>query len=122
MQSMYRMSLLSFVVAVLALATTVAVAEPGANAPGQERVADRISDATGHPVEQLFALRERGMGWGDIEIASLIAGHAGARLDHVAELWRTADQEWDIVAAEYGIGDLGRLVSRSKRSDAEDDD
>jgi hypothetical protein len=122
MQPIYRLSLLSFVVAVLALATTVAVAEPGARAPGQERVADRIAEATGHPVEQLFALRERGMGWGDIEIASLIAGHAGARLDHVAELWRTADREWDIVAAEYGIGDLGQLVSRSKRSDAEDDD
>jgi hypothetical protein len=116
------MTMLSLVVVALSVMTTAAVAESGTRSPGQERVAAGIAEATGRPVEQMLALRGQGIGWGDIEIASLIAGHADARLDHVAELWRTADEEWDIVAAEYGIDDLGPLVSQSKRSRAEDDD
>jgi hypothetical protein len=76
---------------------------------------DRISTATGVPVETLQAERaSTGLGWGGIEKAHLLANATGQSFDSVVALHQSG-QGWGKIAHDKGLN-LGRLVSNANRS------
>jgi hypothetical protein len=76
---------------------------------------DRISAATGVPVETLQAERgSTGLGWGGIEKAHLLANSTGQSFDSVVALHQSG-QGWGKIAHDNGLN-LGRLVSNANRS------
>lgn len=76
---------------------------------------DRISAATGVPVETLQAERaSTGLGWGGIEKAHLLANATGQSFDSVVALHQSG-QGWGKIAHDNGLN-LGRLVSNANRS------
>jgi hypothetical protein len=76
---------------------------------------DRISAATGVPVETLQAERaSTGLGWGGIEKAHLLANATGQSFDNVVALHQSG-QGWGKIAHDNGLN-LGRLVSNANRS------
>jgi hypothetical protein len=76
---------------------------------------DRISAATGVPVETLQAERaSTGLGWGGIEKAHLLANASGQSFDNIVALHQSG-QGWGKIAHENGLN-LGRLVSNANRS------
>ena len=76
---------------------------------------DRISTATGVPVETLQAERaSTGLGWGGIEKAHLLANATGQSFDNVVALHQSG-QGWGKIAHDNGLN-LGRLVSNANRS------
>jgi hypothetical protein len=76
---------------------------------------DRISAATGVPVETLQAERaSTGLGWGGIEKAHLLANATGQSFDNVVALHKSG-QGWGKIAHDNGLN-LGRLVSNANRS------
>jgi hypothetical protein len=84
------------------------VASPAANL-------DRISTATGVPVETLQAERaSTGLGWGGIEKAHLLANATGQSFDNIVALHQSG-QGWGKIAHDNGLN-LGRLVSNANRS------
>src|SRR5262245_38141091 len=84
------------------------VASRGANV-------DRISAATGIPVETLQAQRaSTGLGWGSLEKAHLLANASGQSFDNVVALHRSG-QGWGKIARDNGLN-LGKLVSNAHRS------
>jgi hypothetical protein len=76
---------------------------------------DRMSAATGVPVETLQAERaSTGLGWGSLEKAHLLANATGHSFkDLVAQ--HQAGQGWGKIAHDNGLN-LGRLVSDAHRS------
>lgn len=110
------MGLIAIVTLVSVSATTMADNRNQSNSsPGQAQVANRIAQHSDFSVGQLQELRAEGLGWGDVEIATILSERTGAPLSHLAELWYTADESWEIVASEYGIEELGQLISERKR-------
>lgn len=83
--------------------------------PGQMKVAHRIAQNSDFSIGQLQDLRSEGLGWGNIEIATILSEKTEVPLSDLIELWRTADKSWGIVAAEYGFENLGALISERKR-------
>jgi len=83
---------------------------------GEVRVAERVAGRTGIPRDEAIALKRAGLGWGDIEIAAVVSAAADAPLANVVELWHAAEGEWSIVADEYDLSPLGKLISEHKRS------
>jgi hypothetical protein len=84
------------------------VASRGANV-------DRISAATGVPVQTLQAERaSTGLGWGGIEKAHLLANATGQSFDNIVALHQSG-QGWGKIAHDNGQN-LGRLVSNANRS------
>src|SRR5215475_2632573 len=76
---------------------------------------DRISTATGVPVEALQAERaSTGLGWGGIEKAHLLAHATGQSFDNIVALHQSG-QGWGKIAHDNGQN-LGRLVSNANRS------
>jgi len=76
---------------------------------------DRISTATGVPVETLQAERaSTGLGWGGIEKAHLLANATGQSFDNVVALHQSG-QGWGKIAHDNGLN-LGRLVSNANHS------
>jgi hypothetical protein len=76
---------------------------------------DRISTATGVPVETLQAERaSTGLGWGGIEKAHLLANATGQSFDNIVALHQSG-QGWGEIAKNNGLN-LGRLVSNANRS------
>jgi hypothetical protein len=76
---------------------------------------DRISIATGVPVETLQAERtSTGLGWGGIEKAHLLANASGQSFDSIVALHQSG-QGWGKIAHDNGLN-LGRLVSNANRS------
>jgi hypothetical protein len=76
---------------------------------------DRISTATGVPVETLQAERaSTGLGWGGIEKAHLLANATGQSFDNVVALHQSG-QGWGKIAHDNGLN-LGRLISNANRS------
>jgi hypothetical protein len=76
---------------------------------------DRISTATGVPVETLQAERaSTGLGWGGIEKAHLLANATGQSFDNIVALHQSG-QGWGKIAHDNGLN-LGRLVSNANRS------
>jgi hypothetical protein len=76
---------------------------------------DKISAATGVPVETLQAERaSSGLGWGGIEKAHLLANATGQSFDNVVALHQSG-QGWGKIAHDNGLN-LGRLVSNANRS------
>lgn len=85
-----------------------AIASRGANV-------DRISAATGVPVQTLQAERaSTGLGWGGIEKAHLLANATGQSFDNVVALHQSG-HGWGKIAHDNGLN-LGRLVSNANRS------
>ena len=76
---------------------------------------DRMSAATGVPVERLQAERaSTGLGWGSLEKAHLLANATGQSFnDLVAQ--HQAGQGWGKIAHDNGLN-LGRLVSDAHRA------
>lgn len=76
---------------------------------------DRISTATGVPVETLQAERaSTGLGWGGIEKAHLLANATGQSFDNIVAMHQSG-QGWGKIAHDNGLN-LGRLVSNANRS------
>src|SRR5437868_10654171 len=76
---------------------------------------DRISTATGVPVDTLKAERaSTGLGWGGIEKAHLLANATGQSFDNIVALHQSG-QGWGKIAHDNGQN-LGRLVSNANRS------
>src|SRR2546429_9703258 len=76
---------------------------------------DRISTATGVPVDTLQAERaSTGLGWGSLEKAHLLANATGQSFDNVVALHQSG-QGWGKIAHDNGLN-LGRLVSTRNRS------
>jgi len=76
---------------------------------------DRISTATGVPVDTLQAERaSTGFGWGGIEKAHLLANATGQSFDNIVALHQSG-QGWGKIAHDNGQN-LGRLVSNANRS------
>ena len=76
---------------------------------------DRISPATGVPVDTLQAERaSTGLGWGGIEKAHLLANATGQSFDNIVALHQSG-QGWGKIAHDNGQN-LGRLVSNANRS------
>ncbi len=76
---------------------------------------DRISAATGVPVETLQTERaSTGLGWGEIEKAHLLANATGQSFDNVVALDQSG-QGWGKIAHDSGLN-LGKLVSNANRS------
>jgi hypothetical protein len=76
---------------------------------------DRISAATGVPVQTLQAERaSTGLGWGGIEKAHLLANATGQSFDDIVALHQSG-QGWGKIAHDNGQN-LGRLVSNANRS------
>ena len=76
---------------------------------------DRISAATGIPVETLQAERaSTGLGWGGIEKAHLLANATGQSFDNIVAQHRSG-QGWGKIAHDNGLN-LGRVVSNANRS------
>jgi hypothetical protein len=76
---------------------------------------DRISTATGVPVETLQAERaSTGLGWGGLEKAHLLANATGQSFDNIVALHQSG-QGWGKIAHDNGMN-LGRLVSNANRS------
>jgi hypothetical protein len=76
---------------------------------------DRISSATGVPVETLQAERaSTGLGWGGVEKAHLLANATGQSFDNIVALHQSG-QGWGKIAHDNGQN-LGRLVSNANRS------
>jgi len=119
-QILNRATLVSLLFALIPAFACAEEGRFGEDDSGQQLVAERIAAGSGYAIEQLFRLRQQGMGWGDVEIATIIAERADASLEHVAELWRTAEEEWDIVAGEYGIERLGPIISQRKAGPVRD--
>jgi len=87
----------------------------GAAATSRAQNLDRISAATGVPVETLRAERaSTGFGWGSLENAHLLANATGQSFDHIVALHQ-AGQGWGKIAHDNGLS-LGRLVSDAHRS------
>ena len=86
----------------------------GAVASGAANL-DRISAATGVPVETLQAERaSTGLGWGSLENAHLVANATGQSFNDIVALHR-GGQGWGKIAHDNGLN-LGRLVSDAHRS------
>jgi hypothetical protein len=76
---------------------------------------DRISTATGVPIETLQAERaSTGLGWGGLEKAHLLANTTGRSFDDIVALHQSG-QGWGKIAHDNGQN-LGRLVSNANRS------
>jgi hypothetical protein len=76
---------------------------------------DRISAATGVPVETLQAERaSTGLGWGGLEKAHLLANATGQSFDNIVALHQSG-QGWGKIAHDNGLN-LGKLVSNANRS------
>ena len=76
---------------------------------------DRISTATGVPVETLQAERaSTGLGWGSLEKAHLLANATGQSFNNVVALHQ-GGQGWGKIAHDNGLK-LGTLVSNAHRS------
>jgi hypothetical protein len=76
---------------------------------------DRISTATGVPIETLQAERaSTGLGWGSLEKAHLLANATGQSFDNVVALHQSG-QGWGKIARNNGLN-LGTLVSNAHRS------
>jgi hypothetical protein len=76
---------------------------------------DRISAATGVPVDQLQAERaSTGLGWGSLEKAHLLANATGQSFDDITALHQSGEG-WGKIAHDNGLN-LGRLVSNANRS------
>jgi hypothetical protein len=76
---------------------------------------DRISAATGVPVQTLQAERaSTGLGWGGIEKAHLLANATGQSFDNIVAQHQSG-QGWGKIAHNNGLN-LGRLVSNANRS------
>jgi hypothetical protein len=76
---------------------------------------DRISTATGVPIETLQAERaSTGLGWGGIEKAHLLSNATGQSFDNIVALHQSG-QGWGKIAHDNGRN-LGRLVSNANRS------
>ena len=76
---------------------------------------DRISTATGVPIETLQAERaSTGLGWGGLEKAHLLANATGQSFDNIVALHQSG-QGWGKIAHDNGLN-LGRLVSNANRS------
>src|SRR5262249_31193337 len=76
---------------------------------------DKISAATGVPVETLQAERaSTGLGWGSLEKAHLLANATGQSFDNIVGLHQ-GGQGWGKIAHDNGLN-LGRLVSDAHRS------
>src|SRR5437773_2244250 len=76
---------------------------------------DRISAATGVPVETLQAeSASTGLGWGSLENAHLLANATGQSFNDIVALHQ-GGQGWGKIAHDNGLN-LGRLVSDAHRS------
>lgn len=84
---------------------------------GEARVVTRISRQLETPVEDLLRLRARGMGWGDVEMALLVARHAGEPVENVVGLWSDHGGAWQPVGDELGIADVEALKAEFREDD-----
>ena len=87
----------------------------GATDTGSTRVLNRISNETGVDVNTLQTEKtSRGLGYGGLENANLLANASGQSFDTIAGKFQ-AGEGWGKIAHDYGLN-LGKLVSAAHRS------
>ena len=98
----------------LSIITAIFILVVGTGTAGAANL-DRMSAATGVPVETLQAERaSTGLGWGSLEKAHLLANATGQSFDDIVALHQ-GGQGWGKIAHDNGLN-LGRLVSDAHRS------
>ena len=98
----------------LSIMTAVFILVVGTGTGGAANL-DRMSAATGVPVETLQAERaSTGLGWGSLEKAHLLANATGQSFNDIVALHQ-GGQGWGKIAHDNGLN-LGRLVSDAHRS------
>jgi len=84
---------------------------------GEARLVMRISRQLDAPIEQLLGLRAEGLGWGDVEMATLVAAHSGEPAENVVRLWKLRGRAWQAVGDELGIADVEALKAEVREED-----
>jgi hypothetical protein len=73
---------------------------------------DKLAAKYSVPAEEIAALRQKGMGWGEIGHALAISQKAGAPLADVVKL-RDSGMGWGAICGKYGFK-LGDVARKSK--------
>jgi hypothetical protein len=84
---------------------------------GEARIVQRIAEQLDVPVEQVLRLRARGLGWGDIEMALLLADHGGESPGRIVAMWQADDRQWQSVGDRLGIDDVEALKAGLRKDD-----
>ena len=80
------------------------------DATGDAAVLNRTSRETGVPIDALLTEKSStGLGYGDLEIANLLAKASGQRFDGIVAKFK-AGEGWDKIAHDMGLK-LGKIVS-----------
>ena len=88
---------------------------------GEQRLVRRLSDFLDFPQEDIIALKERGLGWGDIEMSVLIARNASVPLETVVVEWETSGRQWPAIGQRFGIVDVEVLKGERPQEAQESD-
>lgn len=84
---------------------------------GEARLVTRMASRLDVDASELIAWRERGLGWGDIEMAMLLSARSGQSVERVVERWKAHDRRWQPVGDEFGIADVEALMAESRGED-----
>jgi len=57
------------------------------------------------------------LGWGDVEMATLVAAHSGEPAENVVRLWKLRGRAWQAVGDELGIADVEALKAEVREED-----
>ena len=90
------------------------------DATGGASVLNRISRETGVPVATLLTEKSSTeLGYGDLEIANLLAKASGQRFDRIVAKFK-AGEDWEKIAHDMGLK-LGKIVSDAHRSSSKNE-
>lgn len=88
---------------------------------GEQKLAARLSGYLNVPEEELIALRMQGLGWGDVEMAFLVAKATDQPVAAIADLWADHQGNWETVGRVVGVDNVESLKApRPEQPDDED--
>lgn len=96
-------------------------AEAAALPEGEQRLVQRLSQFLEIPTESIISMKERGLGWGDIEMAVLISRQGGASLETVISQWEAGQGSWAVIGQSFGIDDVESLKGERPAETEESD-
>lgn len=84
---------------------------------GESGVVQRMASRLEVPASELIAWRERGLGWGDIEMTMVLSSRSGKSPDRIFEMWQANARHWQPVGDELGVDDVEALMAESRGDD-----
>jgi hypothetical protein len=81
---------------------------------GSQGVAKRLAKRTGLDLNEISSLRVNEVGWGDVNTAATIAVMTSRPLFEVVSFWQKAGHRWQSVADHYRLGNIEKLMDKSK--------